>query len=228
MRKTLVQFALLAIVLVAGYVALFKRDEFMALVGKVKKEVQGYKEAKTPNDALEYVNKALEDRNYSIVADYLAGEYGVQLRKVADKASKLAKALDDFKYAMEHHNVKSPKVTALLSELEPFAKHLKVSDVKQKGDNDAVAVVDAESGILNGAPPTARNLLIPLKRENDQWKLALPLTPAARAKFELYDKYGQDYVNALNVVKNRLKTDATTKENVFNDLEEEIKKATKE
>lgn len=225
MRKTLVQLALLGIIGGIAYLAIFKRDEVMALFGKVKKEAKGYKEAKTPEEAMQYVNKALEDRDYEAAADYLSGEFGIQLRKVAPKASKLAKAIDDFKYAMGQQNIKSEKATAMLLLIEPLPKRLKVGDVKTKGDTDAVAAVVPESGVTNGPRGPSEN--VALKRENDQWKVLWPFSAKARADFDHIDKYGQDYVNALNVVKGRMKADATTKENVSKDLEEELKKVTK-
>ena len=224
MRKTIVQLALLGIIGTVAYLAIFKRDEVMALFGKLKKEAQGYKEAKTPDEAMDYYNKALEARNYEAAADYASGEYAVQLRKVAGKAEKLAKAIDDFKHAMEKHNVKSDKVTRMLADKEPLPKKYKVDNIKKVGEGGAVAAVQVESGVLNAAVVTGT---INLKRENDQWKLVLPFTPVDRARFDHIDKYGQDYVNALNVVKNRMKADATTKENVSRDLEEEFKNATK-
>jgi hypothetical protein len=225
MRKTLVQLALLGIIGGVAYLAIFKRDEVMALFNKAKKQAQGYKEAKTPEEATQYLNKALEDRDYEAASDYLTGEFAVQLRKVAPKASKLAKAIDDFKDAMGQHNIKSDKVTVMLFAIEPFAKKLKVIDVKKKGDNDAVAVVVPESGVLNA--PSGPQSPLALKRENDQWKLVLPFEPKTRATFDVIEKHGQDYVNAINVVKNRMKADATTKENVAKDLEEELKNAVK-
>lgn len=225
MRKTLVQFALLLIIGTVAYLAIFKRDEVMGLFNKVKQQAKGYKEAKTANEAMDYFNKALENRDYESAADYLTGDYAVQFRKIAPKASKLAKAIDDFKSAMTEHNIKSDKALVKLGALEPFPKQLKVIDVKTKGDK-AEATVVPENGVRKAAAGPQQ--IMPLQRDNDQWKLAPPLTPAHRTNFDHIDKYGQDYVNALNVVKNRMKTDATTKENVFNDLKEELDKATKE
>jgi tetratricopeptide (TPR) repeat protein len=189
MRKTIVQLALLGIIGTVAYLAIFKRDEVIALFNKVKKEAQGYKEARTPDEAMEYYNKALEARNYEAAADYATGEYGVQLRKVAGKAEKLAKAIDDFKYAMEKHNVKSDKVTRMLADKEPFPKKYKVDNIKQVGEDGAVAAVQVESGVLNAAVTAGT---INLKRENDQWKLMLPFTPVDRARFDHVNKYGQD------------------------------------
>ena len=37
------------------------------------------------------------------------------------------------------------------------------------------------------------------------WRIEMPLDPASRALFEEIDRYGQDYVNALDVVKDRMK-----------------------
>src|SRR5262245_37570001 len=223
MRRMIVQISLLLIVLTAGYLALFQRDAVIGLFKKARSSLKGYKEARTPDEAMDYFNKAMENRDYSEAANYLDGEYAVQFRKVADKAEKLGKAIDDFRYAMEKHGIRSPRVDTLLAGLEPFPKRLRVTDnIKKKGE-EAIAPVAVETGSqLRAIGATA----VPLKREGEQWKIVLLLTPAVRLIFDDIDKHGQDYVNALTVVRNRMRTDATTKENVANDLQEELRKAT--
>jgi hypothetical protein len=47
-----------------------------------------------------------------------------------------------------------------------------------------------------------------------------------RAIFDDIEKHGQDYVKAIEAVGRRMRTDATTKENVASDLQEELRKAT--
>ena len=228
MRRLLVQIALLAILLIGGYLAIFKRDFVIGLFQKAKSELKGYKEAKTPDEAMDYFNKGLENRDYNEAANYLDGEYAIQFRKVADKAEKLAKAIDNFRDAMETHGIRSSKVDVQLALLEllVFPKRLRVVDkAKTKGDDEAVVAVVIETG---SQPRGARPITISLKRVGEQWKIVQPLTPTDRDKFDSLDKHGQDYVNALNTVKQRMKTDATTKEHVARDLEEELKKALKD
>ena len=224
MRRMIVQIALLLIVLTAGYLALFQRDAVISLFKKAKSSLKGYKEAKTPDEAMDYFNKAMENRDYNEAANYLDGEYAVQFRKVSDKAEKLAKAIDDFRYATEQQGIRSEKVNVLLAGLEPFPKRLRVIDnIKKKGEESAVAPVAVETGSQLRAVGTAA---VPLRREGEQWKIVLPLTPTVRAIFDDIDKHGQDYVKAIEVVGRRMRTDATTKENVANDLQEELRKAT--
>ncbi|MBI1917225.1 MAG: hypothetical protein HYS12_21175 [Planctomycetes bacterium] len=223
MRRLFFQLVLIVIIGTVGYLALFQRDAVISLFQKAKSTLKGYKEAKTPDEAMDYFNKAMESRDYNEAANYLDGEYAVQFRKVADKAEQLAKAIDDFRHAMEQHGIRSDKANAMLADREPFPKRLRVVDtIQKKGDDAAVAPVAVETGSQLRAVGTAA---IPLKREAEQWKIVLALTPAVRLIFDDIDRNGQDYVNAINVVKNRMKTDATTKDNVAKDLEEELRKA---
>jgi hypothetical protein len=216
-----VQFVLLLIIVLVGYLALCQRDAVIGLFQKAKSNIKGYKEAKTPDEAMDYFNKAMEDRDHNEAANYLDGDYAIQFRKVADKAEKLAKAIDNFRHGMENQGIRSDKVNDMLARLEPFPKRLRVLNMNKQGDDTATATVSVETGQLRAVGESA----IPLKREAEQWKIALPLTQSVRLIFDDIDRYGQDYVNAINVVKNRMRTDATTKENVAKDLDEELRKA---
>ena len=64
--------------------------------------------------------------------------------------------------------------------------------------------------------------VVTLKKTDDIWRIEIPLTPRHRAIFDELETNGQDYVNRLDVVKNRMKTDATTKDDVFRDLLSEL------
>jgi hypothetical protein len=225
MRKAFFQITFFGLLLGGAYVALFERDWAMSLWGKVKRQVKGYKKAETPEQAMEFFNKALAARDFEAAADYVSGDYGAKLRGVAGKAEGLAKAIDDFGTAMEKHNVESLRARQLLAAREPFPKRYEVVKIDKKGDGEAVASVKVYSGLARDFVGVA---VLPLKKDGDQWKLALPLTPAERDRFAAIAKHARDYVNAINVVKNRMKTDATTKSDVEKDLAEELRTAEKD
>jgi hypothetical protein len=185
--------------------------------------VKGYALAKTPDEALERFNKALEARNYNMAARYLDGDYQTQMRKNAKVAERLAKAVDNFRNAAKDRGLNSDKVEVYLAALEPFPSHISTKDVKESGDN-ATAVIAAESS--SRLMPRV-GVVIKLKKVDGYWRIELPLDAGSRALFEEIDRFGQDYVNALDAVKDRMKNSAVTKENVFGDLKQEIEKIKK-
>ena len=184
MRKAFFQIAFLGVLLGGAYVALFERDWFMGLWAKVKQQVKGYKKAETPEQAMEFFNKALEARDYEAAADYVSGDYGAKLRGVAGKAESLGKAIDDFNTAMEKHNVESLRARQMLAAREPFPKRYEVVKIVKKGDGEAAASVTVYSGLSKDPIGVA---VLALKKDGDQWKVAIPLTAEARARIAAID-----------------------------------------
>jgi hypothetical protein len=187
--------------------------------------VKGYALAKTPDEALDRFNKALEARNYNMAARYLDGDFQVQMKKNAKVAERMGKAIDNFRSAAKDRALNSDKVEAYLALLEPFPSRISTKDVKESAGGDtAVAVISSESS-SRLVPAVGEKLA--LKKVDGYWRIELPLTPVARARFEEIDRFGQDYVNALDVVNRDMKTDATTKENVFGHLKQKIEEVKK-
>lgn len=191
------------------------------VVSNVAWNMKGYGEASNPDEAIEKYNKALEDRNYNAAARYLDGDYQIQFRKQAKMASKLASAIDNFRSTAKDRGINSDKIEDILNRVEPYPKRITAKDVK-KTDDKATAVVSSE-GSSRLVGPEAN--VLQLKKVENRWLIDIPLNRAARDRFDWVDKNAQNVVNALNVVKNRMKTDSTTKENVHADLLAEVKEA---
>lgn len=182
--------------------------------------MKGYALAKTPQEALDRYNKGLEARNYAMASRFLDGDYQIQFRKQAKVAERLMKAIDNFRHAAKDRGYNDDKVEGILIKLEPFPSRISIKDVKESaGGDSASAFIAAESGSrLEQQPAYAA---VKLKKVDGYWRIDLPLDVYTRKVLEDLDRFGQDYTNALDVVKTRMKTDATTKENVFADLREE-------
>jgi hypothetical protein len=185
--------------------------------------IKGYGLAKTPDEALERFNKALEARNYNMATRYLDGECQTQMRKQAKVAERLAKAIDNFRNAAKDRGLNPPEVELMLASVEPFPSRISTKEVKTSGDT-ATAFIAAESS-ARAFPRTGQ--IYPLKKVDGYWRIELPLDPGSRTIFDDLDRYGQGYANALDVVKNRMKSDATTKENVRGDLKTEFEQVRK-
>lgn len=212
---------IVAVVTVVGAVgaAWFEVAEVPVLT-EMARGVKGYGLAKTPDECLERYKKALEARNYEMATRFMDGDYAIQLRKQAKVTSRLGKAIDNFRSAAKDRGYINDKVEASLALIEPYPKTISVKDVKADGDK-ATAIIVAES---SSRMIPQQGMLVNLKKTDGIWRLDLPLTTDQRGLLDSIEKYAQDYVNALDSVKTRMKTDATTKENVANDLLDEFVK----
>ncbi len=103
---------------------------------------------------------------------------------------------------------------------EPLVKHAD----KFEDSDVATAVIAAES---SSRLVSKTQHIVTLRKVDGSWRIHLPLTPGARALFDDLDRYGQDFVNALDTVKNDVKREATTKSDVAKTLENEIRKVRK-
>jgi len=216
-------FIIIVVLLAIGAVgAAFFDLATVPVLSEVAYGVKGYGLAKTPDEALERFKKALEDRNYKMAARFVDGDYAVQLRQHAKVAGRLGNAIDNFRSTAKDRSLAGDKVELALAALEPFPKTIKtINVVKSESGDKATAVITSESSSRLGFK-TGR--AVSLKKTEDVWRIEIPLTPVDRALFDELDKNGQDYVNALDVVKNQMKTDATTKENVSRELLSELEK----
>jgi hypothetical protein len=185
-------------------------------------KIKGYGPADTPDDALEKFNKALEDRNYKAASRYLDGDYQVQFRKQAKMAEKLGKTIDNFRSVAKDFGVNANKIEELLLVLERFPKRINTKDIKKTDDSSAVAVITSEGGSRLVGPEVK---VLKLKKVEGRWVLDIPLSPINRANLDWIDRHGQNVVNAVKGVTTRMKNDAVTKENVYNDLKQELKDA---
>src|SRR5262245_7040898 len=211
-------------------------------LNEVAWNIKGYAPAKTPEEAIEKYNKAMGKRNYAAAARYLDDEYQRKFRNTAKVASKLSEAVVNFRSTAKANGIQSDKVEKLLLLVDPFPSSVTTEKVYPSEGGDVTA--DIKEEFETKRPTMTRR--IAMKKVNDAWRLDLkledrifvfnftpgqndtfPVETTRRLQLEFLDKHGQDLVNALNVVKNRIKTDATTKENVSGDLQDELQKALK-
>ena len=219
---------ILAIIAAVGLVALaFFDSSPIPALNEMVWNMKGYGLAKTPDEALDRFKKAMEARNYKAAARYLDGDYQVQFKKVAKTSQRMAEAVDNFRHAGNDRSYISDDVDKLIVDyhLEPFPKTITVKEVKQSESGDtAVALITTEITSKRVPPSLAQ---VQLKKKEDIWRIELPLTEVERAHFDWIERYGQDYVNRLDVVKNEMKTDATTKENVHSALKVQLEQVQK-
>src|SRR5438552_16751430 len=95
MRQTFVQICLIVAVVVAGFLALFKRDAVMSLFKEGYAAARGYSPAKTPDEALTRFREAVKEHDYETAASYCGGEYSEMMRKGAKAGQALAREIDN-------------------------------------------------------------------------------------------------------------------------------------
>jgi hypothetical protein len=133
--------ALLAVVIVGSLVAFGVFLLFPGMRPPVVKEwffnAQGFKLAKTPNEAVDLFREAIRKRNYEAAARYCGGEYVEELRKGTKGATRLADAADDLMHNVEDvANINSPKGKFTIRLLEPFPKDFKVIKINHAEGQD--------------------------------------------------------------------------------------------
>jgi hypothetical protein len=220
-RKTITLVALLAIVAGAGYLFVFKRDAVLGLLGMAR----GYGPAKTPDEALDKFKKAVKDRDYATAGKYCGGTYGEQLRRSADAAKELGKALDSVTYNADKRGITlTDRSKALLLVLEPFPVDFEVADVKKQDDEHATATLLYKNHWKVPAE---------LKPEGDGgergWRIFIATTPwlLRGSVDQLLDKH-KDYARALEKVSDQIKSkEITTKDDLEQKLDAELKAAAK-
>jgi len=247
MRKLIVQLAVVATIVLIGFLALFKRDAVKSLFSQLKDEVTGFTPAKTPDEALDKFRKAIKQREYETAARYCAGPYAEQMRKAATAARELGKAIDHMMEAIEKRDLSASDRTKLaLLFLEPFPPGFEYVIEKQTSDDKAYAKLSASStvafkttdyrfevwnldqrvlGALWFGIPERVELRQEGKGNDKDWKIHFPVSERMqKAVLRLIDKY-KDYKAALNKVSTGIRTDAVTKDDVDNSVKKELELA---
>jgi hypothetical protein len=218
-RKNVTLIALLVVVLGGGFLYVFKRDAVLGLLGMAR----GHGPAKTPDEAVQKFQKAVKDRDYATAAEYCAGGYGEQFQRSADAMAKLGKAIDSVVYNADKRDIRlTDKARGLLLQIEPFPASFEIAEVKQQGDNQAMATLQQGNWRTK----------VELKPEGEgakrSWKLVLPTPTWLRGKVDhLIDKH-KDYAKALEKVSDQIKSkEITTKDDLEQKLDSELQAAAK-
>jgi hypothetical protein len=207
-------------------------------------KMQGYTPAKTPQECLDRFQKAMKQRDYEAAALYADKDYAEQIRRGADNAKDLGDAIDSLRHNMKNKGITSEKVDVVLRLLDPFpAQQLKWSNLRESADKTtAVFEWDEPLPKIDSSLPTWINrhevtsafLSVPvvdwdgvvhLVKENDNWKIHLLVTDRMRtAVGKLRDK-GGNYKNSIQVVRDEVKNNPATQENVESALHQRIDEA---
>ncbi len=247
MRKTITLVALLAALFGGLWLFMYKRKEIMTVVNEKVAEAKGFDKARTPQQAIDFFKKAIQERDYETAARYCTPKYAEQLRKCAKGATKLGKKIDDVRVALDKRGLASDTTRIALELIEPFPPDFETLDVQYKeGDDKAVATIgeritdDLEKGrkVLQWrfdmyfcralAKSLGNPWRIGLKREgegeNKEWKLDIPVDGALIRSVDRFNKKHMDYYNALDVVDQDIKNDATTRFDVEGRMKGELEK----
>jgi hypothetical protein len=233
--KALVILTIGAAVLAAGAFA-FVPATRPPIVQKWIRNASGFAPAKTPQEAIDRFRDCIKKRDYKTAAEvYCAGDYREQMLKGADEAKALGDMIDSLLAAMTKHGVNNDTTRLTLRLLEPFPKSFKVTDIKTEGDR-AVATILGDEDPLQPDKPLPEGFvrnhgllissLVPLdsngllsqillvKDASGYWKLSLPVTERLRLSVDALKKNGTNYRNAIQVVRDEVKNNPVTKEDV--------------
>jgi hypothetical protein len=144
--KALLVVIVLGLLVASGVFAFFPNTR----PGIVKEWIfnaQGYKLAKTPNEAMERFKDAVSKRNYEAAARFCGGEYREELNKGTTGATQLANAIDDLLHNVEEvAHINSPKGKYVLHLLEPFPKDFRILKINHaEGQDVATAEIQFEA-----------------------------------------------------------------------------------
>lgn len=230
------------VALVVAYVVIYRR-------GDVARTAMGFKPADTPQVAADMLKKAIQDREYTIAADYCTAGYAEQLRRGGTAANELATTLDDLTYQMNERGLIRDEVKLALQAIDPFPKDvtITVSDVTGetargaiqfgypllRGDNPGSGAWHLDPKLFQvytrSMPFMRPNVVVVgMKKEKDGWKFDFPVDSTLQLRVgRLNEKY-KNYVNPLDVLKQEVKIDPTTKENATSRLKTLLEQAAKE
>jgi hypothetical protein len=241
MRQTIIQLALIAAVVIAGFLALFKRDAVMSLFRSSYAAARGFAPAQTPTECVDRFRDAIRARDYDTAATYCMGDYAEQMKKGARGATALATEIDNYLSQCEKRDFNVEKVKWVMSYLEPFPPDFKY-DLKQPSDDKAYVVIDPDNKLLidknAGAwqgtldPRIMRALAklpdqpVEIRLHTDgkekSWKLNFEVTAPLRLAVDFLNSQYRDYVKALEKLKHEVVHDKMTRDEMEQHLKTEL------
>ena len=215
------------------------------LLKKGQEAIQGYHDAKTPQEAMDLFRKAIQSRKYDTAARYVTNAYGEQLKRAHEAASDMGDLIDKLYNQMKNKGYNSDKAVTVLNMLDAFPTWFKVHETPKEKDGKAVGVFVPEEktqvgfdlgttgqnwdremftqpltpAMLNGP----RGLLIPgkvdLVKHGGVWKLDIPLAPGQSNRIGHYIDHYKSYHTALSGVSSNFNNQRyDTKEKFADDL----------
>jgi hypothetical protein len=122
----------------------FDSDLRPRFVWYVIRSAHGYRCAETPEEAVAYFQKALRERDYRTAASYCSGDYKEWLEKGADKATRLGRAIDSYRSALERYDIRSEPIDAALFWLDPFPASFTARDFVEDEEGRTTAILSWE------------------------------------------------------------------------------------
>ena len=219
-----------------------------ALVKKWVLAARGLSPAKTPQEAIDRFRECIKKREYKTAAEqYCTGDYQEQMLKGADEAKALGDMIDSLLAAMTKQGINNPNTRYMLKLLEPFPKTFKVTGIKTEG-NHAVATVFGDEDVIQTDKPlptdfvqkhhlligslvpvdasgTGLTQIVLVKDANGFWKLNFPVTSRLFLSVDYLKSNGTNYRNGIQVVRDEVKNNAVTKEDVQTQLVTQLDKS---
>lgn len=221
MRKAITLITIASVLVVGGYLVVFKRDVLLGWVGIAT----GYGPAKTPDEALDKFKKAVKARDYATASKYLGGPYGEQMQRGADAAKELGKAIDSVGYNADKRGINlTDNVKIWLISVEPFPTSFEVANLKKQGDDQATATL-TQKGVYS--------ILVELKQEGQGddrgWKIYIPAnTRVVQYQVSHLLEKHKDFARALEKVSDQIKSkEIGTKDELEQNLKSELEAAAK-
>jgi len=245
MRNLIILIAVLALLAGVGYVVFFRW-------GDANRAAKGYKKAETPQACAEMFRKAINDRDYDIAADYVTPTYAEQLKKVHTEARELGQAIDNLESQLNSRGLMRDEIARVLFALDPFPK-IEVNTADESSGTPKIKITiplpkvgqsQVGSGdwqlrkeVLFALVPTmpadrrvmVQNVLtLPMKKDGEVWKIDVPVDSGLQNAVSTLKDKSKNFVNPLNDVKDNVKIDSTTKENVAAELRRLLEQGSKE
>jgi hypothetical protein len=212
---------------------------------KGQEALQGYHDAKTPQEAMDYFRKAVQARKYDTAAKYVTTAYAEQLKRAHEAASDMGALIDKLYNQMKNKGYNSDKAVTVLNMLDMFPTWFKVKDTPKEKDGKALGIYAPEDktqvlGNLGGiganwdkdmfsqplVPATINGKLgllvegpVAIVKDGEIWKLDIPLAPGQANRIAHYIDHYKSYHTALSGVSSNFTNQRyETKEKFADDL----------
>jgi len=132
---------ILALIGAVGYVYFFHWDF-------VSRKVRGYAPATTPDEAMNYFEKAIKERDYKTASLYCTGDYSEYLRKSDDAARRVGRLMDRIMYYMKEQGLQRPTTVSALYFFDAFPPYFSQKGAPTKNpkdDNTATGVIELDT-----------------------------------------------------------------------------------
>ncbi len=223
----LVSLLALAAIVGGGVYVVFFTD----LLKRGQEAIQGYKDAKTPLEAMDYFRKAIQARKYDTAAKYCTAEYAEQLQRAHKAAAEMGVVIDGIMGYIKEKGLNSDKAVSALTKLDAFPTWFKVKDTPTVKGDKATGTFDVETQVwaqfsvdfskdLHGWEAKHfqifRNCLVPpqmqhayglqkgqvdLVKDGEVWKLDFKLGPNQANDIAYYLAHYKSFHTALEIIK---------------------------